>query len=164
MLNILGASLLSQQDTSNAEAAAARAIQEAGKLSPSDPERLRSSLLRNWVLLSRGQTKKIRGDLDRLLEEMRLYGSALPEDLAGAWRLRSAVALEEGDSARAVSAALEALEIAESRLGTRQNQSVLALVDLCYAYQRAGQPELALKTERGCKASARCVFEQRHTP
>jgi eukaryotic-like serine/threonine-protein kinase len=146
VLNILGASLLSQQDTNNAEAAAGRAMQEAAKLSPSDPERLRSGLLRNWVWLSRGQTKRIRGDLDRLLEEMRRYGTALPEDLAGAWRLRSAVALEEGDSARAVSSALAALEIAESRLGARHNQSVLALVDLCYAYQSAGQRELALKT------------------
>jgi tetratricopeptide (TPR) repeat protein len=97
-------------------------------------------------LLSRGQTRKIRGDLDRLLEEMRRYGTALPEDFAGAWRLRSAVALEEGDPATAVSSALEALKVAESRLGMRHNQSVLALVDLCHAYQRAGQRELALKT------------------
>ena len=138
VLNILGASLLSQQDTNNAEAAAGRAMQEAGKLSPSDPERLRSSLLRNWVLLSRGQTEKIHGDLDRLLEEMRRYGSALPEDFAGAWRLRSAVALEEGDSAKGGIVSTGGAGIAESRLGARHNQSVLALVDLCLCVSACG--------------------------
>ena len=64
VLNILGASLLSQQDTHHAEAAADRAMTEAGVLSPADPERLRSRLLRSWVLLSRGQTDKVH-DRDR---------------------------------------------------------------------------------------------------
>jgi hypothetical protein len=146
VLNILGASLLSQQDTHHAEAAADRAMAESGVLSPSDAERLRSRLLRSWVLLSRGQTDKVHHEIDGLLDEMRRYGSALPEDLAGAWRVRSAIALEEGDPAKAVSSALEALGIAESRLGPRHHQSVLALVDLCYAYQLAGQKELAVKT------------------
>ncbi len=146
VLNILGASLLSQQDTNNAEAAADRAMTESGGLSPSDAERLRSRLLRNWVWITRGQTDKVRNEIDGLLEEMRRYGSALPEDLAGAWRIRSAVAFEEGDPEIAVSSALKALGIAESRLGSRHNQSVLALVDLCYAYQLAGHGELAVKT------------------
>ena len=45
-----------------------------------------------------------------------------------------------------MSSALKALGIAESRLGLRHNQSVLALVDLSYAYQLAGHGELAVKT------------------
>jgi serine/threonine-protein kinase len=155
VLNILGASLLSQQDTNNAEAAADRAMAEAGELSPSDPERLRSRLLRSWVLLSRGQTDKVHNEIASLLGDMHRYGTALPEDLAGAWRVQSAIALEEGDPAKAVSSAREALRIAESRLGTRHNQSVLALVDLCYAYLEAGQGELAVKT--GEKAVMRAL-------
>ena len=125
VLNILAASLLSQQDTDHAETAVDRAMQDAVKLSGSDPERLRSRLFRNWVLLSRGQTNNIRGEVDHLLDEMHRYRSALPEDFAGAWRVRSAIALDDGDSAKAVSSALEALRIAESRLGARHNQSVL---------------------------------------
>ncbi len=155
VLNILGASLLSQQDTNNAEAAANRAMAEAAGLSASDAERLRSRLLRSWVWITRGQTDKVHDEIDRLLEDMQRYGSALPEDLAGAWRVRSAIALEEGDPAKAVSSALKALGIAESRLGTRHNQSVLALVDLCYAYQQAGQRELAVNT--GEKAVSRAL-------
>ena len=155
VLNILGAGLLSQQDTNNAEAAADRAIVEAAGLSPSDPERLRSHLLRNWVWITRGQTDKGHQEIDRLLEEMQRYGSALPEDLAGAWRIRSAIAFEERDPTTAVASAQNALGIAESRLGTRHNQSVLALVDLCYAYQQAGQRELAVQT--GEKAVRRAL-------
>jgi hypothetical protein len=146
ILNILGASLLSQQDTKDANAAVDRAVEAAAALAPSDPERLRSHMLRGWVLLFRGYTKRILPDIDRLLAEMRQYSSALPEDFAGAWRIRSAIALAEGDAATAISSALEALRIAESRLGTRHNQAVLALVDLSYAYQSAGRRELALKT------------------
>ena len=58
VLDILGASLLSQEDITDAEAAIDRAAREAVKLRPSDPERLRSRLLVNWVLLSRGQTNR----------------------------------------------------------------------------------------------------------
>ena len=55
-------------------------------------------------------------------------------------------------------------EIAESRLGPRHNQSVLALVDLCYAYQRAGHKELSLKTgEQAVSACAGGVFKQPNT-
>jgi serine/threonine-protein kinase len=146
VLNILGASLLSQQDTNHAEATASRAMAEAVELKPSDPERLRSRLMKSWVAISRGQTDRVHGEIDRLLADMNRYGSAFPEDLASAWRVRSAAAFEEGDGAEAISSALESLRIAESRLGTHHNQSVLALVDLCSAYERAGRLELALKT------------------
>lgn len=146
ILNVLSAALLSQQDTDGAEAANDRATQEAGILSTWDPQKLRSRLFRNWVLLFRGQTDKICPEVDLLLKDMRQYGSALPEDFASAWRIRSAIAVQQGDSAKAISAALEALRIAESRPALCRNQAVLAMVDLCTAYQCAGQNELAVKT------------------
>ncbi|HWB96464.1 MAG TPA: serine/threonine-protein kinase, partial [Bryobacteraceae bacterium] len=161
VLNILGASLLSQQDTQHAEAAIGRAVEEASGLSPSDPERLRSHMLRNWVSLFRGEAGRIRADVDHLLEEMTRYRSALPEDFAGTWRIRSEIAFEEGDSGKAISSALETLRIAESRLGLRHNQSVLGLVDLCYAYQLAGQGELAVRT--GERAVARALDAYSHS-
>ncbi len=86
--SILGASLLSQEDLADAETAIGRAAQEVVKLPRSDPERLRSRLLVNWICLSRGQTDRARGDIDHLLEDMRRFGSAYPEDFAGAWRIR----------------------------------------------------------------------------
>lgn len=144
--SILGASLLSQEDLADAETAIGRAAQEAVKLPRSDPERLRSRLLVNWICLSRGQTDRARGDIDHLLEDMRRFGSAYPEDFAGAWRIRSAVALAEHDSGMAISSALASQRIAEARLGMHHNQSVLALVDLSYAYSLAGRQDLALKT------------------
>jgi len=146
VLDILGASLLSQEDIADAGAAIGRAAQEAVKLPPSDPERFRSRLLVNWVLLSRGQTNRVRGEADHLLEDMRRFGSAFPEDFAGAWRIRSAVAIADRDSGAAIASALAARQIAESRLGMHHNQSVLSLVDLCYAYDMAGRQDLALKT------------------
>jgi hypothetical protein len=39
-------------------------------------------------------------EVDLLLKNMREYGSALPEDFAGAWRIRSAIAVEQSDSAQ----------------------------------------------------------------
>ena len=146
ILNVLSAALLSQQDTDGAEAANERATQEADLLGPWDPQRLRSRLFRNWVLLFRGQTDKMRPEVDLLLKDMRQYGSALPEDFASAWRVRSAIAVQQGDSAKAISAALEALRIAESHPALCRNQAVLAMVDLCTAYQSAGQQQLAVKT------------------
>jgi tetratricopeptide (TPR) repeat protein len=161
VLNVLGASLLSQQDIDDAAATLESAVQGAARLDRSDPQRLRSRLLRTWVLLFRGRTAQTHREIELLLNDMRRLGSALPEDFAGAWRIRSAVALEERDSTRAVSAALEALRFAEPRLGVRHNQSVLALVDLCSAYQLAGQRELALKT--GNQAVTRALDAYSHS-
>src|SRR5579884_128913 len=146
ILNVLSAGLLSQQDTDGAEAVNNRAVQEADILGPWDPQRLRSRLFRNWVLLFRGQTDKMRPEVDLLLKDMRQYGSALPEDFAGAWRIRSAIAVQQGDSAKAISSALEALKITELHPALCHNQAVLAMVDLCTAYQCAGQQQLAVKT------------------
>jgi len=157
VLDILGASLLSQEDLIDAETAIHRAAQEAVKLPSSDPERLRSRLLVNWIFLSRGRTDRIRPNINHLLEDMRHFGSAFPEDFAGAWRIRSAVALAEGDSGMAISSALASQRIAELRLGMHHNQSVLALVDLSYAYSLVGREDLAVKTaeqavQRGLQA------------
>jgi eukaryotic-like serine/threonine-protein kinase len=146
ILNVLSAGLLSQQDTKGAEAANNQATQEADILGPWDPQKLRSRLFRSWVLFFRGQTDKICPEVDLLLKDMRQYGSALPEDFAGAWRIRSAIAAQQGDFSKAISAALEALRIAESHPALCRNQAVLAMVDLCTAYQCAGQKELAVKT------------------
>lgn len=146
VFNILGVSLLSQQDTIDAEAAINNAMSGALRLPPQDPDRLRSRLYKLWVELYRGETDRVRGEVEILLRDMARFGSALPEDHSGAWRIRSMIAVEDGDAAKALSSAEAALQIAESRLGTRHNQSVLGLVDLTYAYLIAGDHQRALQT------------------
>jgi eukaryotic-like serine/threonine-protein kinase len=144
ILNILAASLLSQQDTSTAEAVAIRASSEAIRLSPDHRMALRARMLRSWVRLYRGQIGTLRNDIDRLVSDMKIAPSALPEDLAGTLRIRSAVACENGDAETAEAFASEALNTAEKRLGLWHNQSVLALVDLSYAYLLANKNQVAL--------------------
>jgi hypothetical protein len=64
----------------------------------------------------------LRPELDRLIADMRKSGRTLPEDLPGALRIRSEMALDEGNAEEAEAAALEAVEAAENRLGA-QSQS-----------------------------------------
>lgn len=153
VLNILGMSLLSQQDTIAAEAAIDNAMRGALKLPKQDSDRLRSRLCKLWVELYRGETRLAGSEVENLLDDMARYGSALPEDYAGAWRIRSMTAVEEGDTAKGISSAEAALQIAERRLGAHHNQSVLGLVDLSYAYLSAGNHQRALETAQ--KAWAR---------
>ena len=146
LLNLLGASLWTLQDTAGSESVVSRAVQEASALEQSHAQALRARMLRNWVRLSRGQSSAVRREIDELLAAMRRSPQTLPEDMAGALRILSAVALEQGDAAEAEMAALEALRVAESRLGRRHNQAVLSLVDLSYAYQLSEKRQLALET------------------
>ena len=69
-----------------------------------------------------------RREIEELLVDMRHGGRPLPEDLAGTLRARSDVAFQEGQAPEAESYALEALRLAESRLGPHHNQGVLALI------------------------------------
>jgi hypothetical protein len=150
VLNILGASLLSQQDMDAAERAFRRVRQLASTLSPSDPQRLRAEFLSCWVLLFRGENEQAQNRIEDLLAEMTRYGTALPEDIAGAWRIRSQAAFEMGAGRKALSSANQAHTLAESRLEPRHNQSVLALVDICYAEQLSG---LFAKAQTTCHQS-----------
>jgi hypothetical protein len=148
VLNILGMSLLSQQDTIAAEAAIHDAMHDAAQLLQQDSDRLRARMCELWVDLDRGETGTARSKVESLLHDMARFGSARPEDHAGAWRIRSILAVEEGDAAKAVSSAEAALEIAEAQLGAHHNQSVLALVDLTYAYLSGGNNQRAFETGR----------------
>jgi len=156
VLDVLGASLLSQQDTLAAEAVINRAVEEVRALPRGDATALRARMLRNWIRLFRGQVVQVRADIDELLSNMKRSPATLPEDLAGTYRIRSAVALEYGDGQAAESFARDALRIAETRLGPRHNQSALALVDLCYAHQLT---EKGLRAEQTCQRARERALE-----
>jgi hypothetical protein len=146
VMNIVAASLLILQDTAGTETIVRKAMLAAAAIDPGHAQSLRARMLVNWVRLSRGQTDEVRREIGLLLADMRRSPRTLPEDIAGALRIRSAVALEESNAAEAESSALEALGMAEKRLGRLHNQAVLSLVDLCYAYESDGKQALALDT------------------
>lgn len=154
LLNILGASLLSLQDTADAEMVIASALREAATLERGHAQALRARMLRNWVRIFRGQYAQVRGEIDGLLREMERSGTVLPEDLAAAWRARSEAALEMAEPGEAETSAAEALRVAESRLGPNHNQSVLALVNLSLARGSAGNSALALETAESARRRA----------
>ena len=73
VLNILGASLLSQQDTNNAEAAADRAIAEAAGLSPPIPKGSGPVCCGIGCCIYARANEQGHEEIDRLLEEMQRY-------------------------------------------------------------------------------------------
>ncbi len=141
VLNIIGAGLLSQHELQDAESVLEHAVRDSRSLGDRHPMALRARLLKSWCLLYRGDIATVRTAVNALLNDMNRSPATLPEDLAGAQRILSAAALEAGDNALAEAAAREALHVAERRLNPRHNQSVLGLVDLCYAQLAQGDSD-----------------------
>ena len=146
LLNILGASLLSLQDTTTAEAVLRNALRESARIGGTHPQALRARMLWLWVRIFRGQYTEARPEVDLLLRDMQAHPGPLPEDLAAALRVRSELAWEEGNAAEAESFAQRALDLAERRLGPHHNQSVLALVSLSLARQLRAEARQAVET------------------
>ncbi|MGC4054432.1 MAG: serine/threonine-protein kinase [Paludibaculum sp.] len=146
VLDIVSAGLLSQHEIRESEAVIDRALQGAATLPGGHPMALRARLLKQWIRLFRGQIREVRSEIDPLLEAMSRSAATLPEDLAGAYRIRSGAALEAGDWVLAEASAREALRIATERLHPHHNQAVLALVDVCYAQLARGDAAAARQT------------------
>ena len=144
--NLLGASLLSLQDTAAAETAVASAMRQSQYLPVNHPQSLRARMLREWVHIFRGRYAGVRAGIADLLRDMEAAPAVLPEDLAAAWRARSEAALGLGEFRDAIASASEALRVAEGRLGPNHNQAVLALVNLSLAYGSAGEQAPAMET------------------
>lgn len=146
VLDIVGAGLLSQHEIRESEAVIDRALQDAATLASGHPMALRARLLKQWIRLFRGQIAEVRAEIGPLLAEMSRSPATLPEDLAGAYRIRSGAELEAGEYALAESSAQEAFRIAMARLHPHHNQAVLALVDVCYAQLALGEAAAAQRT------------------
>ncbi|MEO8659410.1 MAG: serine/threonine-protein kinase [Bryobacteraceae bacterium] len=148
MMNLLGASLLSLEDTQGAEAALARVASDMRQIRASHPQVLRARMLRAWVHIFRGRTAEARAELGPLLHDMKEAPQTLPEDLAAAVRATSEVALDAGNAEEAEASAGEALRIAVTRLGANHNQAVLAQVMLSRAQVAGGKITVGLETAR----------------
>ena len=148
VLDIVGAGLLSQQAMRDAEMVIDRAIEDSAVLPEGNAFSLRARLLKQWISLYRGKIVQVRSEIGGLIHDMTKSAATLPEDLAGAHRIRSVSALEAHDFNVAEAAATEALHIAETRLNQRHNQAVLALIDLSYAQLARGNPAARETGER----------------
>ena len=80
----------------DAGAATGRAIKKPSNCRPSDPERLRSRLLGIGCCSPADKPTGLVGKSTICSKTCGVSGPRFPEDLAGAWRIRSAVAIAEG--------------------------------------------------------------------
>ena len=146
LLNILGSSLMSLGETETAETVTARAMEEANENLPVDhPLALRAALLRSWVLMYRGKTDEARSRLDEVFGAVD-GGRALPAaELVLAWRVRCGLEIDAGNAEEAVNAGTEAVRLAEDLLPDENQEKLLALLELAYAYQQARRNPEALE-------------------
>ena len=97
LLNIVGSSLLSLQDTAAADEVLTQAVEEGTlRLGPDHPETLRARVLMTPVHRFRGRTKEMRAELGRLLPVLRATKGALAEDLVVALKNQAHLEIDEG--------------------------------------------------------------------
>ena len=96
LLNILGTSMLSLQDTSAAAEVLTQAIQEGtSRLGPDHIETLRARVRMTPVYRYNGNTKELRAELEQLLPVLRVT-KGLDEDLAIALKNKAHLEIDEG--------------------------------------------------------------------
>ena len=136
LLNTVGSSLLTLQDTAAAELVLTEAVQEATRrLGANHPETLRSRVLLTPVFRFRGKTKEMRLELDRLLPLLRAKPAAFAEHLVIALKNRAHLEIDEGRYEEAERAAQEAVDVGLTRLGDRHPETVAASLMIALTYQ-----------------------------
>jgi eukaryotic-like serine/threonine-protein kinase len=136
LLNIMGSSLLTVQDTASAEAVLKQALEESARqLGPDHPQTLLARALLTGVDRFRGRTKELRAELDRLIPVLRTNPAAFAEHLAIALRNRAHLEADEGHYAEAERVAQEGVTLAVEQFGERHQETaaaylMLALVSL----------------------------------
>jgi serine/threonine-protein kinase len=159
LLNIVGSSLLTLQDTAAADEVLTQAIKEGtSRLGPEHPETLRARVLMTSLDRFRGRTKEGRAELARLLPVLRAAGSARPEDLVIALKSLAHLEIDDGHYAAAELAAQEAVDIGVHALGDQHPETVGALLTRTYAYQYSRSPEVALKAAESAYFTALAVY------
>jgi tetratricopeptide (TPR) repeat protein len=158
LLNIVGMSLLSLQDTSAADEVLTQAIREGTThLGPEHPETLRARVLRMPVYRYRGAPKEGRAELEGLLPALRAT-KGLEEDLVIALKNQAHLEIDDGRYAVAERAAQEAVDVSRRALGDRHPEFVAALLTRAYAYQYSRDAKAALDAADEAYRTARTVF------
>ncbi len=159
LLNMIGTSLTSMQDTAGAEQVLAQAIQEStGQLGSNHPQTLHARVLMTPVYRFRGRTKELRAELEALLPVLRANRAALAEDLVVALKNQAHLEIDDGRYPAAEAAAREAADTSLSLLGRQHPETVASLLVLAYAEQFTRTPEDALPTSERAYQLAREVF------
>jgi serine/threonine-protein kinase len=159
LLNIVGMSLLSLQDTASADEVLTEAIQEGlSHLGPDHPQTLRARVLRTPVYRYRGAPREGRAELERLLPALRGQ-EGLEEELAIALKNQAHLEIDDGRYAAAERAAQEAVDVSHRALGDRHPEFVAALLTRAYAYQYSRDAQAALDAAEMAYRTARTVFD-----
>src|SRR4030095_11639581 len=135
LLNIVGTSLLTLQDTSAAEEVLTQAIQEgSARLGPDHPEILRARVLMTHVCRFRGGTKEGRAEIERLLPVLRAT-KGLERELGIALKNQAHLEIDAGRYDVAERVAQEAVDVSLYAVGDRHPEYVAAVLTRAYAYQ-----------------------------
>ena len=150
LLNLVGSSMLTLQDTAGAEDVLSRAVEESTRrLGPNHPQTLRARVLMTAVDRFRGRTTKMRAELGTLLPILRADTARFAEDLAIALKNQTHLEMDEGRYDAAERAAQEGLNVARRELGADHPETVTAQMMLALSYQFSRPPDEALAaTER----------------
>jgi serine/threonine-protein kinase len=157
LLNVVGASLLSLQDTPGAEEVLTQAIRAGTDwLGADNPETLHARVLMTHVYRFRG-TEEGRAEIEKLLPVLRT-SKDLDEDLGIALKNQAHLEIDAGRYGVADTAAQEAVDVTLRTLGDRHPEYVAALLTRGYAYQYSRGPDESLQAAEDAYRTARSVF------
>jgi serine/threonine-protein kinase len=158
LLNIVGTSLLTLQDTSAAEEVLTQAIQEgSARLGPDHPEILRARVLMTHVYRFRGGTKEGRAEIERLLPVLRAT-KGLERELGIALKNQAHLEIDAGRYDVAERVAQEAVDVSLYAVGDRHPEYVAAVLTRAYAYQFSRAADASLQAAEDAYRTARAVF------
>jgi tetratricopeptide (TPR) repeat protein len=150
LLNLVGSSLLTLQDTDGAEDVLSRAVDEGThRLGSDHPQTLRARVLMTGVDRFRGRTAGMRAALATLLPIFRANTGRFAEDLAVGLKNEAHLEMDEGHYDAAERAAREELDVARRGLGPSHSETVAAEMMRALTFQYSRPPGEALaETER----------------
>ena len=159
LLNLVGSSLLTLQDTDGAEEVLTQAASEgARRLGPGHAETLRARVLMTHLNRFRGRTTEARAELDRLIPVLRARGESSSEDLVAALKNQAHIDVDAGRYAVAESAAQEAVDLGRRALGAQHPETVAAVLTRAYVYQYSREPDASLPAAEEAYRLTRQVF------
>jgi serine/threonine-protein kinase len=159
LLNIVGNSLLTLQDTAAAEEVLTQAVQDSNaRLGAADPETLRARVLMLAVHRFRGRTREMRAELAQLLPILREKGAPLAELLTIALKNQAHLEMDEGRYDDAERAATEQLDVAGRWLASDHPESVAAVLMRALTYLYSRNPDDALRAAEAAFHTALAVF------
>ena len=146
LLNFIGSSLVSLQDTASAGAVLSQAVDESTRrLGPTHPETLHARVLQTLVYRFSGARTRSEGSWTAAAAAARTSFLRARASLVIALKNLAHLELDGGRYAQAERAAQEAIAVASGRLGERHPETVAAflMVALTYYYNR--NPDIALQ-------------------